>query len=100
MTNEKNLGTNVTDNANPVRFYANQKLTIKAEGAIKSITFVCNSSIYANTLQTSISGATVTTSGSNVTVTFNNPTETQFVIDKLTGDVRLNSLSVTYLSKN
>lgn len=100
LTNEKNLGTNVTDNANPVRFYANQKLTIKAEGAIKSITFVCNSSIYANTLQTSISGATVTTSGSNVTVTFNNPTETQFVIDKLTGDVRLNSLSVTYLSKN
>ena len=106
LTNAKGSGQNVSDNTNPVRFYTNQKLTIEAPGAIKSITFVCNNNYYNNyatNLKNSIgtvSGATVTTSGSNVTVTFDKATATSFVVDKLTGDVRMNSLSVTYLSEN
>ena len=103
LTNEKSSSyTNVSNRTNPVRFYNGQKLTIGAEGNIKSITFVCNNSTYATNLQNSIgtgSGATVTRSGSNVTVTFTNATATQFVID-LTGDVRMNSLTVTYMSNN
>lgn len=103
LTNEKSSSnTNVSDRTNPVRFYSGQKLTIGAEGNIKSITFVCNNSTYATNLQNSIgtgSGATVTRSGSNVTVTFTNATATQFVIN-LTGDVRMNSLTVTYMSNN
>ena len=103
LTNEKSSSyTNVSNRTNPVRFYNGQKLTIGAEGNIKSITFVCNNSTYATNLQNSIgtgSGATVTRSGSNVTVTFTNATATQFVID-LTGNVRMNSLTVTYMSNN
>ena len=99
LTNEKSSSNrDVSSNTNPVRFYNGQKLTIGAEGNIKSITFVCNSSTYATNLKNSIgtvSGATVTTSGSNVTVTFTNATATQFVIN-LTADVRMNSLTVAY----
>ena len=102
LTNEKNTSyTNVSDRTNPVRFYNGQKLTIGAPGVIKSITFVCNNSTYANNLKSSIetvSGATVTTSGSDVTVTFTNATATQFVIN-LTADVRMNSLTVVYYNQ-
>lgn len=99
LTNEKSSSnTNVSDRTNPVRFYNGQKLTIGAEGNIKSIKFVCNNSTYATNLKNSIgtvADATVTTSGSNVTVTFTNATATQFVIN-LTADVRMNSLTVAY----
>ena len=104
LTNEKGSSyRNVSGNTNPVRFYSGQSLTIDAPGAIKSIIFVCNNSTYATNMKNSIStesGATVTVSGSNVTVTFNNAAEKQFEIRQLSGDVRMNSLSVTYLSEN
>ena len=104
LTNEKGSSyRNVSENTNPVRFYSGQSLTIDAPGAIKSIIFVCNNSTYATNMKNSIStesGATVTVSGSNVTVTFNNAAEKQFEIRQLSGDVRMNSLSVTYLSEN
>ena len=101
LTNEKNTGDNVTNNTNPVRFLKNQKLIIEASGAIKSITFVCNSSNYATNLKNSIgtvSGATVSTSNSNVTVEFTNATASKFEIN-LSAEVRLNSLSVTYMQE-
>ena len=99
LTNEKGSGQDVSDRTNPVRFYTNQKLAIEAPGVIKSITFVCSNNTYANNLKNSISGATVTTNSSNVTVTFDKATATSFVVGSLTGDVRMNSLSVTYLNE-
>ena len=107
LTNEKNKSnTNVSSNTNPVRFYNGQKLTIEASGAIKSITFVCYYTTYGTNYATNlnnsigtVSGATVSTSGSNVTITFDKATATQFVINQLSADVRLNSLSVTYIQE-
>ena len=102
LTNEKSSSkTNVSNNTNPVYFYAGSKLTLVAPGDIKSITFVCNSSDYATAMKNSvgtINGTTVTINGSNVTVTFTEATATQFVVATLANEVRMNSLSVTYLS--
>ena len=105
LTNDRNSNTNnkVTNNTNPVYFYSGHKLTIEAPGAIKSITFVCNIDSYATAMQSSIgtvTGATVTTNGTNVTVTFSEATKTTFVVEKLTAQVRMNSLSVTYFDAN
>ena len=43
-----------------------------------------------------VAGVTVTINGTNVTVTFSEATKTTFVVEKLTAQVRMNSLSVTY----
>ena len=104
LTNDKASSTsNVGDYANPARFYKSSKITLDAPGVIKIITFVCNSADYATAMKNSIgtvSGATVEMSGSNVTVTFAEATSTQFVVASLTGgQVRMNSLSVTYLAE-
>ena len=60
------------------------------------IVFTCSSSDYATDLKSSIkSGATVTASGSTVTAELTEPS-TSFVISSLSGQVRMNSLEVTY----
>ena len=93
LTNEKNTSdTDVSDRTNPVRFYQNQSLKIEAPGPITKIVFNANSSAYATNLKNSIAGSSV--SGNTVTVTMSGVTE--FTIAQLTGDVRLNSISVTY----
>ena len=96
LTNDKASSTNaVADYANPARFYAGSKITVEGAGMTK-IVFTCNSSSYATALKTSIgtvAGATVTVSGSTVTVVFETPVE-QFVIAKLSAQVRINSLVV------
>ena len=96
LTNDKASSTNnVADYANPARFYAGSKITIEGAG-MTEIVFTCNSSSYATALKTSIgtvAGATVTVSGSTVTVVFETPVE-QFVIAKLSAQVRVNSLVV------
>ena len=103
LTNDKASSSNaIADYANPARFYAGSKLTLDAPGHIKSITFVCNSSSYATAMKNSIgtvSGASVAASGSNVTVTFTEATAVQFVVAKMTAQVRMNSLSVTYMGE-
>ena len=103
LTNDKASSTNaVADYANPARFYAGSKLTLDAPGAIKSIKFTCNSSTYATAMKNSVgtvAGATVTTSGSDVTVTFTEATVAQFVVAKMTAQVRMNSLTVTYMGE-
>lgn len=105
LTNDRNGNYNnsVTNNVNPVRFYTNHKLTIQAPGGIKSITFDCNNANYANAMKNSIgtlSGANVTVSSDKVTVEFTAATEATFVVNQLTANVRMDSLSVTYLSAN
>ena len=104
LTNDRNGNNNnrVTDNVNPVRFYTNHMLTIEAPGVIKSITFDCNSSNYANAMKNSIgtlSGANVTVSNDKVTVEFTTATEKEFVVKKLTANVYMDSLSVTYYNQ-
>lgn len=103
LTNEKASGENVTNNTNPVRFYQNQNLNIKAPGEITKIVFDVYRSYnywsgydntYVNNLQNSIVGSSVTVSDNIVTVTMSGATE--FTIAQLTDDVRLNSISVTY----
>lgn len=99
LTNDKGSSTsNVADYANPARFYKSSKITITMTGkTITEIKFVCNSSSYATALKSSLpSGNTVVVSGSNVTVTLATPAES-FVISSLSGgQVRMNSLTVTY----
>lgn len=94
----KNIKTsessNVVDNVNPVRLYKNSQVTISAPSSISKIVFVCNSTDYAKSLSNSINGSTLT--GSTVAVILDGTS------DKVTytlsdGQVRLNSLTVTYV---
>ena len=99
FTNEKSSSTNnVADYANPVRLYANSNITINAPGNITTIVFDCNSSSYATALKNSIgtvSGATVTVNSDKVTVEFTSADDS-FTIAKLSAQVRLDSITVTY----
>ena len=101
VTNDKSASTsNVGDYVKPARFYASSKLTITADGAITKIVFDCNSSSYATALKNSIgtvTGATVTVSSDKVTVTFSEAVDS-FVIAKLTAQVRMDGMTITYLS--
>ena len=96
MTNDKATSTNaVADYSKPARFYQGSKLTLTADGGeISKIVFDCNSSSYATALKNSIgSGATV--SSDKVTVELDGATE--FVVAKLTAQVRMDAVTVTYV---
>ena len=98
LVNDKGSSTsNVADYTNPARFYKSSKITVTADGLITTIVFDCNSASYATTLKSSISGATVSVSSDKVTVTLDGTSNT-FVITSLTGgQVRMDSMTVTYL---
>ena len=100
MTNDKSASTsNVADYAKPVRLYASSKVTVSCDGVIKSIVFDCNSASYATSLKGSItSGGTVTVSSDKVTVV---PTAeaNEFVIAKLSAQVRMDAITVTYAAE-
>ena len=93
--NKANSNTNVANYSNPVRVYGGSNIVVEHE-AMTKILFVCNSSSYATTLGNSI-GAAATVDRSNVTVTFVNPVD-EFTVASLSAQVRLNSLTVTYLT--
>lgn len=96
VINDKASSTsNVANYAKPARFYANSKITVEAPGNIVSIEFDCNSSSYATSLKKSI-GNSATASSDKVTVTLTNEM-TSFVIEKLSAQVRMDSITVTYL---
>ena len=96
VTNDKSASTTaVADYAKPVRFYAGSKITVAASGNIKSIIFDCNSSSYATALKNSIGGAAVASSD-KVTVNLDG-TATDFVVAKLTAQVRMDAVTVTYV---
>ncbi len=95
VTNDKAASsTKIGDYADPARFYAGSKLTVAYPGMTK-IEFTCGNSSYASDLNNSISGATKSVSGSVVTVTFSAPVDS-FVVAKLTKQVRVKSIKVTY----
>ena len=97
FTNDKASSTNnVADYAKPVRLYAKSKLTIEAPGNITKIVFDCNSSSYATALKNSI-GTAATVSSDKVTVTLDGTT-TSFTVTSLTAQVRMDSLTVDYVT--
>ena len=98
FTNNKASSSNaVADYAAPVRLYQNSEIIVECSlGNITKIVFDCNSSSYATALKNSI-GSTATTSVSSdkVTVTLDGSSNS-FTIAKLTAQVRLDALTVTY----
>lgn len=100
LVNDKassNVG--IADYSNPVRFYANTKLTITAPNMTK-IAFTCNTGSYATALKNSITASnaySVSVNGNVVTVVFNEATDS-FVIDKLSAQIRVDSLAVEAVS--
>jgi hypothetical protein len=98
LINDKAASTNaVADYAKPLRCYMGSKITVNAnDGEISKIVFDCNSSSYATALKNSIgTTATVSVSSDKVTVTLDDVTE--FVVAKLTAQVRMDSITVTYV---
>lgn len=96
VINDKASSTNAVANyVKPARFYANSKITVEAPGNIVLIVFDCNSSSYATALKKSI-GNSATASSDKVTVTLTDEM-TLFVIEKLSAQVRMDSIKVTYL---
>lgn len=99
VTNDKaSSSSNVGDYAKPARFYQNSKLTFTAGGEIVKIVFDCNSVSYATALKNSLgtSLGTVTVSSDKVTLVLTNPT-TPVVVAKLTAQVRMDAMTVTWL---
>ncbi len=96
FTNNKGTGSNVANYSNPIRLYQNSNIVITAPGNITSIKFVANSSSYATALKNSI-GSSVSASGSDVVVILDGSSNT-FTVATLTAQVRLNSVTVTYIA--
>ena len=99
LTNNKGSSTsNVGDYSNPARFYKSSNITITAPGNITQIVFTANSAAYATALSNSIvSDNTVTVNDNVVTITLITPANS-FVIESLTGgQVRMDSVTVTYV---
>lgn len=97
FTNNKSASTNnIGDYADPVRCYASSSITVEMDSNMSEIEFECASSSHATALKNSIgSTATVTVNGSVVTVTLD-PSSKSFDVAKLTAQVQLESITVTY----
>ena len=95
LTNNKSKSTsNVADYANPARFYKNSEIIVECSlGNITKIEFNCASG-YADELQSSISGSTV--SGNTITVDLNGSSNSYTIAALSGGQVRMSSLTVTY----
>jgi hypothetical protein len=98
LTNDKAASTNaVADYVKPARFYQGSSITVSAPSKIETIVFDCNSTSHATALKNSIgSTATVTVSSDKVTVTLDG-TADNFVVAKLTAQVRMDAITVTYI---
>ena len=97
FTIERNgSGDYVKENVNPIRIYSGQKITVSVPdgGVITKIVFACDNNTYANTLRNSI-GNSATVSGSSVTINLDG-TSSEYVLSSFNGQVRLDSITVTY----
>ena len=97
LTNNKGASTsNVADYSAPARFYKSSELIVECDKAMSKIEFACNSASYATALQASLGATPATVDGSSVIVEFDSATK-NFTIASLTGgQVRMNSLTVTF----
>ena len=102
FTNEKASSSNpVADYSNPVRLYQGSSIAIDIESGYEmtEIVFVSDGTAkYKTALENSLTGAgySYTSSGNDYTVTLT--AATKFKIDKLTGQARFKSLTVTYVA--
>lgn len=97
LTNNQGSSTSpVADYSNPARFYKSSDIKIEAEGTITKIVFEANNASYADALAGAI-GSNATVSGTTVTVEFATAVES-FEVTLTVGQVRMNSLTVTYNS--
>lgn len=96
FTNNKAASTsNIINSSNPVRLYANSEIVVECTlGNITKIVFDCNSAAYATVLKNSI-GNSATATSDKVTVTLDG-TSNSFTVAKLTAQVRMDALTVTY----
>lgn len=95
FSNKKASSTNaVADYVKPARLYQGSSIEVSVEGAIQTIVFDCNSTSYATALKNSI-GDAATASSDKVTVKLDG--ENSFSVAKLTAQVRMDALTVTYL---
>ena len=92
---EKGSSSNFAEYAKPARFYAGTKLTVKSPTGTKiaAIEFDCNNATYATAMKNSI-GSSATVSNDMVTITLDGTSDT-FTVDKLTGQVRMDALTIT-----
>lgn len=98
INNKASSSNNVANYSEPVRLYANSSVTVQVEGTITEIVFDCNNSTYATALKNSI-GDAATASSDKVTVTLSDGVDSSFTIDKLTAQVRVDAITVTYTTK-
>ena len=99
LTNTRGKADNdapVADYVNPARFYANSSISIQAPGNIIEIVFACSADSYVTPTKNSV-GNSATSDGNNVAVELNASSNT-FDIAKVTAQIRLSSLTVTYQS--
>ena len=96
FTNDKASSTNnIADYANPVRLYASSSVTVECSlGNMTKIVFNANTTGYATALKNSIGNAATVISKA-VTVNLDGTSNT-FTVAKLTAQVRLDNISVTY----
>ena len=97
VTNNKSASTNnVGDYSKPARFYASSNLVVEAPGNITTIVFDCNNATYATAMKNSIgTTASATVSSDKVTVTLDGK-DSSFTVAKLTAQVRMDGITVTY----
>ena len=97
LTNNKGASTsNVADYTAPARFYKSSEIIVECDHAMAKIEFACNSASYATALQSSITSGNVTVDGSSVIVTFSTAVSSYTIASLTGGQVRMNSLTVTY----
>ena len=95
--NKASSSTPVADYENPVRLYKDSSIVVNySNGNITKIVFDASSTSYATALKNSI-GDEATASSDKVTVTLSSPSS-EFTIAKLSAQVRLDSITVTYTS--
>ena len=99
FTNNQGNSTNAirTSDSDHFRAYAHSEVVVScAEGTITTIVITCTGGTYATALQNSISGVKVSVSDSIVTVELNSSSNS-FTIADLSAQVRIKSVSVTYI---
>ena len=97
INNKASSTNNVANYSKPARLYAGSSVTVEVDGNITEIVFDCNNSSYATSLKNSI-GDAATASGDKVTVTLSDGASS-FTIAKLTAQVRIDAITVTYTTK-
>ncbi|MBR4871036.1 MAG: BACON domain-containing protein [Alistipes sp.] len=99
LTNNKSASTTDVGNYSaPARFYKGSQIIVECDHAMSMIKFACNSASYATALVDSMpSTDDVTVDGSIVTVKFSTAVTSYTVASLTGGQVRMNSLTVTYV---